>query len=101
MSAPGQLVDVKLPDCEPLTRVIASSPSRTQQESTKYVDQTLIDVLAEDTGPCSALYGAQEGAALLVSDVHGTGFSSVMYPDATIAIVIEVRKHAPFARQRL
>ena len=89
--APGQLVDVKLPNCDACTRVIASSPSRSQQESTKYVDQTLIDVVAEGGGPCGALCGAREGDALLVSDVHGTGFCSIMYPDATISAAIEVR----------
>jgi hypothetical protein len=94
LTVPGQLVDIKAPDQQAVTRVIATSPSEAQHQSSLYVDRTVIEVVA-----CKGewLASVNEGAAVSVSDVHGVGFSNFLNPESKLGIIIEVRANSPAA----
>jgi hypothetical protein len=88
LTVPGQLLDIKAVDQQPVTRVIASSPSEVQQQSSLYVDRTVIEIVATRG---EWLASVDEGDAVSVSDIHGVGVSNFVNAESKLGIVIEVR----------
>jgi hypothetical protein len=87
---PGQKVDVALENSSPVAAILASSPSATRRESAN-LDATIVELLLDNSESTSALFAAEPGCLVDISNVHGSGFVSPVNPAVTLTSVLEVR----------